>query len=153
MVFRHREHMQRLHDSAKIYRFPVSQSIDELMEACREVIRKNNLTSAYIRPLVFVGDVGMGVNPPAGYSTDVIIAAFPWGVYLGAEALDQGIDAMVSSWNRVAPNTIPTAAKAGVTTSLPCWLAAKRAAMVIRKGSRWTLTAISPRARVRTCLK
>lgn len=81
--------MQRLHDSAKIYRFPVSQSIDELMEACRDVIRKNNLTSAYIRPLIFVGDVGMGVNPPAGYSTDVIIAAFPWGAYLGAEALEQ----------------------------------------------------------------
>lgn len=113
VVFRHREHMQRLHDSAKIYRFPVSQSIDELMEACRDVIRKNNLTSAYIRPLIFVGDVGMGVNPPAGYSTDVIIAAFPWGAYLGAEALEQGIDAMVSSWNRAAPNTIPTAAKAG----------------------------------------
>ncbi|MFA7918529.1 branched-chain-amino-acid transaminase, partial [Escherichia coli] len=88
-------------------------SIDELMEACRDVIRKNNLTSAYIRPLIFVGDVGMGVNPPAGYSTDVIIAAFPWGAYLGAEALEQGIDAMVSSWNRAAPNTIPTAAKAG----------------------------------------
>ncbi len=50
VVFRHREHMQRLHDSAKIYRFPVSQSVDELMEACREVIRTNNLTSAYIRP-------------------------------------------------------------------------------------------------------
>lgn len=81
MVFRHREHMQRLHDSAKIYRFPVSQSVDELMEACREVIRKNSLTSAYIRPLVFVGDVGMGVNPPPGYNTDVIIAAFPWGAY------------------------------------------------------------------------
>ena len=113
VVFRHREHMQRLRDSAKIYRFPVSQSVDELMEACRSVIRKNNLTSAYIRPLVFVGDVGMGVNPPDGYTTDVIIAAFPWGAYLGAEALDQGIDAMVSSWNRVAPNTIPTAAKAG----------------------------------------
>ena len=67
VVFRHREHMQRLHDSAKIYRFPVSQSVDELMEACREVIRTNKLTSAYIRPLVFVGDVGMGVNPPDGY--------------------------------------------------------------------------------------
>jgi branched-chain amino acid aminotransferase len=75
VVFRHREHMQRLRDSAKIYRFPVSQSVDELMEACRAVLRKNNLTSAYIRPLVFVGDVGMGVNPPAGYTTDVIIAA------------------------------------------------------------------------------
>ena len=113
VVFRHREHMQRLHDSAKIYRMPVSQSVDELMEACRATLRKNNLTSAYIRPLVFIGDVGMGVNPPEGYNTDVIIAAFPWGAYLGAEALEQGIDAMVSSWNRVAPNTIPTAAKAG----------------------------------------
>jgi branched-chain amino acid aminotransferase len=85
-----------------------------------------------------VGDVGMGVNPPAGYNTDVIIAAFPWGAYLGAEALDQGIDAMVSSWNRVAPNTIPTAAKAGGNYSLLCWSAAKRAVMAIRKVSRWT---------------
>lgn len=112
-VFRHREHMQRLRDSAKIYRMPVSYSVDELMAACRETLRKNNLTSAYIRPLVFIGDVGMGVNPPPGYKTDVIIAAFPWGAYLGEEALDRGIDAMVSSWNRAAPNTIPTAAKAG----------------------------------------
>ncbi|MCD1125980.1 branched-chain amino acid transaminase [Jinshanibacter sp. LJY008] len=112
-VFRHREHMQRLRDSAKIYRMPVSYSVDELMAACRETLSKNNLTSAYIRPLVFIGDVGMGVNPPPGYKTDVIIAAFPWGAYLGEEALDQGIDAMVSSWNRSAPNTIPTAAKAG----------------------------------------
>jgi branched-chain amino acid aminotransferase len=86
VVFRHREHMQRLHDSAKIYRFPVKQSVEELMEACRAVLRKNNLKSAYIRPLVFVGDVGLGVNPPDGYETDVIIAAFPWGAYLGAEA-------------------------------------------------------------------
>ncbi|SES63331.1 branched-chain amino acid transaminase [Thorsellia anophelis] len=112
-VFRHREHMQRLHDSAKIYRMPIKYTVDELMEACRQTISKNNLKSAYIRPLAFIGDVGMGVNPPAGYTTDVIIAAFPWGAYLGEEALEQGIDAMVSSWNRVAPNTIPTAAKAG----------------------------------------
>lgn len=113
VVFRLREHMQRLHDSAKIYRMPVSQSIDELMAATRAVLKKNKLVSAYIRPLIFVGDVGMGVNPPADYTTDVIIAAFPWGAYLGEDALDQGIDAMVSSWNRVAANTIPTAAKAG----------------------------------------
>ncbi|WP_274371386.1 branched-chain amino acid transaminase [Morganella morganii] len=113
VVFRHREHMQRLHDSAKIYRMPVEYSVDELMEACRATLRKNNLSSGYIRPLVFIGDVGMGVNPPQGYTTDVIIAAFPWGAYLGEEALDAGIDAMVSSWNRAAPNTIPTAAKAG----------------------------------------
>lgn len=113
VVFRHREHMQRLHDSAKIYRMPISYSIDQLMDATRQTLIKNNLKSAYIRPLVFIGDVGMGVNPPEGYKTDVIIAAFPWGAYLGPEALDQGIDAMISSWNRSAPNTIPTAAKAG----------------------------------------
>lgn len=112
-VFRHREHMQRLHNSAKIYRFPVAYSVDELMAATRQTLLKNNLSSAYIRPLLFIGDVGMGVNPPAGYQTDVIIAAFPWGAYLGPEALEQGIDAMVSSWNRVASNTIPAAAKAG----------------------------------------
>ena len=58
VVFRHREHMQRLHDSAKIYRFPLKHSVDELMEACREVLRVNKLKSAYIRPLAFVGDVG-----------------------------------------------------------------------------------------------
>lgn len=137
IVFRHREHMQRLHDSAKIYRFPVSQSIDELMEACRDVIRKNNLTSAYIRPLIFVGDVGMGVNPPAGYSTDVIIAAFPWGAYLGAEALEQG--SMRWFPPRTAQHQTPSQPrqKLMVTISLPCWWVAKRAATVIRKVSRW----------------
>lgn len=137
VVFRHREHMQRLHDSAKIYRFPVSQSIDELMEACRDVIRKNNLTSAYIRPLIFVGDVGMGVNPPAGYSTDVIIAAFPWGAYLGAEALEQG--SMRWFPHGTAQHQTPSRRrqKPVVTTSLPCWWVAKRAATVIRKVSRW----------------
>jgi len=112
-VFRHREHMQRLHDSAKIYRMPINYSVDELMAVCRQTLQKNNLTRAYIRPLVFWGDVGMGVNPLPGCQTDIIIAAFPWGAYLGEDALEQGIDAMVSSWNRAAPNTIPTAAKAG----------------------------------------
>lgn len=112
-VFRHREHMQRLHNSAKIYRFPVAYSVEQLMAATHQTLIKNNLKSAYIRPLLFVGDVGMGVNPPAGYQTDVIIAAFPWGTYLGEDALEQGVDAMVSSWNRVASNTIPAAAKAG----------------------------------------
>lgn len=153
VVFRHREHMQRLHDSAKIYRFPVSQSVDELMEACREVIRTNNLTSAYIRPLVFVGDVGMGVNPPPGYNTDVIIAAFPWGAYLGAEALEQGIDAMVSSWN-ARRRTLSRRQRKPVVIIFPrCWLAVKRVAMAIRKVSPSMLTAISPKAQGKTCLK
>lgn len=136
-MFRHREHMQRLHDSAKIYRFPVSQSVDELMEACREVIRQNKLTSAYIRPLVFVGDVGMGVNPPAGYNTDVIIAAFPWGAYTGAEALDRGSTQWFlhgTAWHQTLSRL---RLKRAVTTCPHCWSAAKRAVTVTVKVSRW----------------
>lgn len=113
IVFRHKEHMDRLKDSAKIYRFPIPYSVDEMMEACRETLRVNKLDSAYIRPLGFVGNVGLGVCPPVDSEMEVIIAAFPWGSYLGEEALANGVDAMISSWNRAAPNTIPTAAKAG----------------------------------------
>ncbi len=82
------------------------------MEACRDVIRKNNLTSAYIRPLVFVGDVGMGVNPPRDTP---LTSSSPRsrGAYPGAEALDQGSMRWFLPRNRAAPNTIPTAAKAG----------------------------------------
>ena len=113
IVFRHKEHMDCLKDSAKIYRFPIPYSVDEMMEACRETLRVNKLDSAYIRPLGFVGNVGLGVCPPVDSEMEVIIAAFPWGSYLGEEALANGVDAMISSWNRAAPNTIPTAAKAG----------------------------------------
>ncbi len=112
-VFRHREHAQRLLNSAKIYRFPLNYSLEEIMEATRETLRANKLNSAYIRPLAFVGNVGLGVCPPKGSDMDMIIAAFPWGAYLGEEAQDKGIAAMISSWTRVAPNTIPTTAKAG----------------------------------------
>lgn len=113
IVFRHKEHIDRLKDSAKIYRFPIPYSVEEMMEACRETLRVNKLDSAYIRPLGFVGNVGLGVCPPVDSEMEVIIAAFPWGSYLGEEALANGVDAMISSWNRAAPNTIPTAAKAG----------------------------------------
>lgn len=113
IIFRHREHAKRLKDSAKIYRFPIPYTVDEIMEATRETVRANKLDSAYIRPLGFVGNVGLGVCPPANTEMELIIAAFPWGSYLGEEALEKGVDAMISSWNRAAPNTIPTAAKAG----------------------------------------
>ncbi|URJ26225.1 branched-chain amino acid transaminase [Blochmannia endosymbiont of Camponotus modoc] len=113
VIFRHREHIQRLYNSAKIYRMPISWSIDDLMEACRTIIRKNNLINAYIRPLVFIGNVGMKINPTPGYATDIAIAAFSWLPYLGENSLKQGIDVMVSSWNRVPANTLPSTAKAG----------------------------------------
>ncbi|HIF9367265.1 TPA: branched-chain amino acid transaminase [Photobacterium damselae] len=112
-VFRHREHMERLKNSAKIYRFPINYSVDELMEHCRATLRTNKLESAYIRPLAYVGNVGLGVCPPPNTEMELIIASFPWGAYLGDEALENGVDAMISSWHRAAPNTIPTAAKAG----------------------------------------
>lgn len=113
VIFRHPEHARRLKDSAKIYRFPIPYTEEEIMEATRETLRQNKLDSAYIRPLGFVGNVGLGVCPPENTEMDLIIAAFPWGSYLGEEALENGVDAMISSWNRAAPNTIPTAAKAG----------------------------------------
>ncbi|MGR5002293.1 branched-chain amino acid transaminase [Vibrio celticus] len=113
VIFRHPEHAKRLKDSAKIYRFPIPYTEEEIMEATRETLRQNKLESAYIRPLGFVGNVGLGVCPPENTEMELIIAAFPWGSYLGEEALENGVDAMISSWNRAAPNTIPTAAKAG----------------------------------------
>ena len=113
VIFRHCDHIQRLYDSAKIYRFPIKISFCKLIEACKEVIRVNFLKNAYICPLVFVGDVGLSVNPPNGFNTDIIIAAFSWNNYLGDNTIEYGIDAMISSWHKVAPNTLPTAAKAG----------------------------------------
>lgn len=113
VIFRHREHVQRLINSAKIYRIPVTWNITEIMEACRMVINKNNLDNAYIRPIIFIGDVGMEINPISKYTADIAIAAFPWESYLGKESLKLGINVMVSSWNRVPANTVPHLSKAG----------------------------------------
>ena len=112
-IFRLEEHIDRLFDSAKIYRMTIPYTREEIIQACKDAVSKNNLESAYLRPLAFLGDVGMGLRPPADAKADVMIAAFAWEAYLGAEALEQGVDVGVSSWNRLAPNTMPTAAKAG----------------------------------------
>ncbi|MCS5596920.1 MAG: branched-chain amino acid transaminase [Pseudomonadota bacterium] len=111
-VFRLKEHIQRLHDTAKIYGLKLPYSVEEIIDACCEVITKNNLKSAYIRPIAYVGYGSMLVAPKE-CTIDLAIAAFPWGAYLGEEGLNNGIDVCVSSWNRAAPNTIPTLAKAG----------------------------------------
>ncbi|WP_299810304.1 branched-chain amino acid transaminase [uncultured Shewanella sp.] len=111
--FRLTEHVQRLFDSAKIYRMPIPYSFDDVMQACREATLGNSLKSAYIRPLAFYGDVGMGITPPKDAQCDLLVAAFPWGAYLGEDSMDAGVDVAVTSWNRLAPNTIPTGAKAG----------------------------------------
>jgi len=86
---------------------------EEVIQACIDSVKSNNLTDAYLRPLAFYGDIGMGLRPPVGAETDLMVAAFTWGAYLGDEAREKGVDVGVSSWNRLAPNTMPTAAKAG----------------------------------------
>ena len=113
-IFRLRDHTRRLFDSAKIYRIAMPYSPEQISDACRQVISANGLKrGAYIRPIVFRGYGEIGVTPKIDPPTDVAIAAWEWGKYLGAEAEDAGVDACVSSWNRVAPNTLPALAKAG----------------------------------------
>jgi branched-chain amino acid aminotransferase len=113
-IFRLHEHSKRLLDSAKIYRIALPYSADEMSEACRQVIAVNGLRrGAYIRPIAFRGYGEIGVAPKNELPTEVAVAAWEWGKYLGHESEAAGVDVCVSSWNRVAPNTIPALAKAG----------------------------------------
>jgi branched-chain amino acid aminotransferase len=110
-IFHHRAHMERLHRSAAILQMDVPYSVDELMDATRELIRVNGPESCYIRPLVYLSYGEMGLNPlPSRVS--VSIAVWPWGSYLGEEGLVNGVRAKVSSWQRIGANMIPTGAKA-----------------------------------------
>ena len=113
-VFRLTDHMQRLYDSARIYRMPIPYEMPVLIDVCKEVVSANELTNgAYIRPLAMRGYGEIGLAPKPNHPVDVAVAAWEWGAYLGAEGLEKGVDVCVSSWNRVAPNTIPALAKAG----------------------------------------
>lgn len=111
-VFRLRDHTRRLLDSAKIYRIPVGYSLDEMVEAQVELIRVNRLRSCYIRPIILRGYGGVGVLP-VNNPTEIYLACWEWGKYLGPEALAEGVDVCISSWTRIAPNTLPALAKAG----------------------------------------
>ncbi|NJN68028.1 MAG: branched-chain amino acid transaminase [Chloroflexaceae bacterium] len=111
-VFRLTPHIRRLFDSAKIYRTEVPYTQETLVAAVKETIRANRLRSGYIRPVVYRGYGGIGVDPSA-CPVEVAIAAIEWGKYLGAEAMEQGVDVCVSSWNRFAANTLPSLSKAG----------------------------------------
>lgn len=110
--FRLREHVVRLFDSMKIYRTEPPCTIDELMDAILETIRINRFEECYIRPIIFRGYGELGVNP-LHCPLDTVIAVWGWGTYLGAEALENGVNVCVSSWNRLAPNTLPNMAKVG----------------------------------------
>jgi branched-chain amino acid aminotransferase len=112
-VFRVREHVRRMLDSAKIYRMEnLGYSAEQLGEAMLELVRVNKMDSCYIRPIAMRGYGEMGVNPLKN-PIDVYIACWAWGKYLGEEALAEGVDVCVSSWTRIAPNTLPALAKAG----------------------------------------
>jgi branched-chain amino acid aminotransferase len=109
-VFRLPEHMQRLIDSAKIYRMTLPYSLDELCAAVVDVIENNGVAPCYIRPIAMRGYGEIGVNP-TGSPIEVFIANFPWGKYVAGG--HGGADVCISSWNRLAPNTMPALAKAG----------------------------------------
>lgn len=111
VIFRLKEHTDRLFNSAKIYRMEIPYSKDEINNVTVELIKKNGLKAAYLRPIVYRGYNTLGVDPfPCPVC--VAIATLQWGQYLGKEALEAGVDVMVSSWNRMAPNTFPAMAKA-----------------------------------------
>jgi branched-chain amino acid aminotransferase len=111
-IFRAAEHARRLVDSAKIYRMEIPFSIEELTSAMVEIVRVNELRSCYIRPIVLRGYGDVGVLPKEN-PVETYIACWSWGKYLGEQALINGVDVCVSSWTRIAPNTLPALSKAG----------------------------------------
>lgn len=113
VIFRLKDHTRRLFDSAKIYSIEIPYTQDQVSAACKEIINANGLTKgAYLRPFAFRSYGEIGVAPKIAPPIDTVVAAFEWGSYLGAEGLDSGVDVMVSSWQRLAPNTIPALGKA-----------------------------------------
>jgi len=113
VLFRLTDHLERLLWSASVYRIPVPYSLEELRAACLDTFRDSDLENGYLRPLVMRGDCGIGVIPSDLNKVDVAILPARMGAYLGADSHAQVVDACISSWNRVAPNTIPAAVKAG----------------------------------------
>jgi len=111
-IFRLDDHIKRLFNSAKIYRMEIPYDREQLTKACVEAVAINALEECYIRPLVYRGYAHVGVNP-IGTPIDVAIAAYPWGKYLGEDALTKGVAVKVGSWARIAPNTLPSLSKAG----------------------------------------
>ena len=109
-IFRWDEHLDRFYQSGKPYDMEIGYDREELTEAAVEVLDRNDLDSAYIRPIAFYGYNSLGVSPK-DCPVDVAVAAWPWGTYLGEDALENGIDVMISSWRKHASSQIPTNAK------------------------------------------
>ena len=111
-IFRQEDHIKRIFRSARMYRLDIPFDFETVCEACCQAVRENKLSAGYIRPLAFRGAGSVGVTAQ-DMPIHLIIAAFPWGTYLGEDALKNGVDVAVSSWNRLAPNTVPPGMKAG----------------------------------------
>ena len=109
-IFRLTEHIQRLHNSAKILGFELPYTVDELIQATKDTVISTGLSSCYIRPIAYLGYGEMGVNP-LSCQVDVAIACWPWGAYLGDDALTKGVRLKTSSWVRHDHNIMPPAAK------------------------------------------
>ena len=109
-IFRLEDHLQRMLNSCKIYRMDVPYGIDELVAASCEVVERNRIDACYVRPMVIRGYGSAGMVP-LGAPIETFIPCWPWGTYLGEGALETGVDACVSSWHRMAPNTTPSMAK------------------------------------------
>ena len=112
-IFRLEDHIKRLFNSAKIYRMNMAFDSNQIMDACRTVVVSNELNNgAYIRPIAFRGYNDLGLHASLDDDIEVVVAAWEWGPYLGKESAKSGVDVCVSSWNKIAPNTIPVMAKA-----------------------------------------
>jgi len=109
-IFRWEEHLERLYDSAKPYDIEIPYDPDELTEATLELIDREDLQSCYIRPIAFYGYGPLGLNP-SNSPVQVAVAVWPWGAYLGEEALEEGVDVAISSWRKHSSSQIPTNAK------------------------------------------
>jgi branched-chain amino acid aminotransferase len=109
-IFRLHDHLRRLAGSCRIYRMDLPWTVDQLAAACLELVARNGLAAGYLRPMVIRGYGAAGMVPFAS-PVEVYLPCWPWGAYLGEGALEEGVDACVSSWNRVAPNTLPSMAK------------------------------------------
>lgn len=110
-IFRAQEHMQRLIDSARIYRIDVEFTREELVRGMADLVKTNGVWPCYIRPIILRGYGEAGVNPLRS-PVEIYICNYPWGKYLGTDA-SEGVDVCISSWTRIAPNTLPAMAKAG----------------------------------------
>ena len=148
-IYRLKEHTDRLFNSAHIYMMKIPYTREQLMKAQVEVVKANKHEACYLRPIAFYGSEKMGVSP-VGAKVHVAIAAWPWGAYLGPDALAKGIRVKTSSYARHHVNVTMARAKMSGTFPIPCWPRSRPPSTATTKACCSTSTASSPRALART---